>query len=56
MPSVWPLSGEVLSPYQTRRLKRFGDYALSLSSPEPFDIELVMPFPLEEQAHASVVA
>jgi hypothetical protein len=26
-----------LSPYQTRRLKRFGDYTLSMRSPEPLD-------------------
>jgi len=37
-----------LSPYQTRRLKRFGDYTLSMSSPDPFDSELVVPFPLED--------
>jgi hypothetical protein len=36
-----------LSPYQTRRVKRFGDYTLSLSPSEPFDAELLMPFPLE---------
>jgi Tn3 transposase DDE domain len=30
-----------LSPYQTRRLKRFGDYTLSMSSPDPFDTDLV---------------
>ena len=38
-----------LSPYQTRRLKRFGDYTLSLSAPEPFEPELLMPFPPDEQ-------
>ena len=43
-----------LSPYQTRRLKRFGDYTLSLSSPEPFDPELLMPFALDEQADVVV--
>jgi hypothetical protein len=37
-----------LSPYQTRRLKRFGDYTLSMSSPDPFETELVVPFPLED--------
>jgi hypothetical protein len=36
-----------LSPYQTRRLKRFGDYTLSMSSTDPFETELVVPFPLE---------
>ncbi len=36
-----------LSPYQTRRLKRFGDYTLSMSTPDPFDTDLVVPFPLE---------
>ena len=45
-----------LSPYQTRRLKRFGDYTLSLSSPEPFDPELLMPFSLDEQPETVVVA
>jgi hypothetical protein len=44
-----------LSPYQTRRLKRFGDYTLSLSAPEPFDADLLMPFPLDEQSEAGVV-
>jgi hypothetical protein len=36
-----------LSPYQTRR-QRFGDYTLSLSPPEPFDAELLMPFQLDQ--------
>ena len=45
-----------LSPYQTRRLKRFGDYTLSLSPPEPFDAELLMPFQLDEQPETVVVA
>jgi TnpA family transposase len=45
-----------LSPYQTRRLKRFGDYTLSLSSPEPFDAELAVPFALDEQPETGVVA
>ena len=35
-----------LSPYQTRRLKRFGKYTLSMSTPDPFETELVVPFPL----------
>jgi hypothetical protein len=39
-----------LSPYQIRRRKRFGDYTLSLSPPEPFDAELLVPFPLDEQS------
>jgi hypothetical protein len=43
-----------LSPYQTRRLKRFGDYTLSLSPPEPFDSELLVPFALDEQAETVV--
>ena len=29
-----------VSPYQTRRLKRFGDYALSMGSPDLFDTDL----------------
>ncbi len=45
-----------LSPYQTRRLKRFGDYTLSLNLPEPFDTELLMPFALDDQPDAEVVA
>jgi hypothetical protein len=45
-----------LSPYRTRRLKRFGDDTLSLSSPEPFDAELAMPFALDEQPETGVVA
>jgi hypothetical protein len=45
-----------LSPYQTRRLKRFGDCTLSLSPPEPFDPELLVPFPLEDQSETVVVA
>ena len=43
-----------LSPYQTRRLKRFGDYTLSLSAPQPFDSELLVPFALDEQAEIVV--
>ena len=45
-----------LSPYQTRHLKRFGDYAFTASAPEAFDGGLVTPFPLEvpdEQPAAS---
>ena len=38
------------------RLKRLGDYTLSLSPPEPFDAELLMPFPLDEQSETVVVA
>ncbi len=45
-----------LSPYQTRRLKRFGDYTLWLSPPEPFDAELLMPFQLDEQPETVIVA
>jgi hypothetical protein len=44
-----------LSPYQTRR-QRFGDYTLSLSPPEPFDAELLMPSQLDEQPETVVVA
>ena len=43
-----------LSPDQTRR-QRF-DYMLSLSPPEPFDAELLMPFQLDEQPETVVVA
>jgi TnpA family transposase len=45
-----------LSPYQTRRLKRFGDYTLSMSSPEPFDTDLVVPFPLEDAQESAATA
>jgi TnpA family transposase len=45
-----------LSPYQTRRLKRFGDYTLSSTAPEPFDPELLVPFPLDDQSETVVVA
>jgi TnpA family transposase len=45
-----------LSPYQTRGLKRFGDYTLSSTAPEPFDPELLVPFPLEDQSETVVVA
>ena len=34
----------VLSPYQTRHIKRFGDYILTPNTPEPFDGELVLAF------------
>ncbi len=36
-----------LSPYQTRHIKRFGDYVFTVTAPEPFDADLVTPFPLE---------
>ncbi len=39
-----------LSPYQTRRLKRFGDYILSAGPPEPFDGQLAAPFLLPAPA------
>ena len=58
-PLAWPDNRDdlaQLSPYQTRRLKRFGDYTLSLSPPEPFDAELLMPFQLDEQPETVVVA
>ena len=29
-----------LIPYQTRHIKRFGDYVSTVTSPEPFDGEL----------------
>ena len=45
-----------LSPYQTRRLKRFGDYTLSMSSPDPFDTDLVAPFPLEDAQESAATA
>src|SRR5579859_1165829 len=45
-----------LSPYQTRRLKRFGDYTLSMTSPDPFDTDLVVPFPLEDAQESSATA
>jgi len=44
-----------LSPHQTR-WQRFGDYTLSLSPPEPFDAELLMPLQLDEQPETVVVA
>jgi hypothetical protein len=34
-----------LSPYQTRQIKRFGDYVFAVTSPEPFDGELAMLVP-----------
>jgi hypothetical protein len=36
-----------LSPYQTRHIKRFGDYAFTVTAPEPFDADLITPLPLE---------
>jgi len=42
--------------YQTRRLKRFGDYTLSMTSPEPFDTDLVVPFPLEDAQESAATA
>jgi hypothetical protein len=36
-----------LSPYQTRHIKRFGDYVFTVTAPAPFDADLVTPFPLE---------
>jgi len=45
-----------LSPYQTRRLKRFGDYTLSLGAPDPFETDLVVPFPIEETAQPAATA
>ena len=45
-----------LSPYQTRRLKRFGDYSLSMGSPDPFDTALVVPFPLDDAQDSAATA
>jgi hypothetical protein len=45
-----------LSPYQTRRLKRFGDCTLSMGSPDPFDTDLVVPFPLDDAQEPSATA
>jgi hypothetical protein len=36
-----------LSPYQTRHIKRFGDYVFTVTAPEPFDADLITAFPLE---------
>jgi hypothetical protein len=38
------------------RLKRFGDYTLSMSSPDPFDTDLVVPFPLEDLQKSTAIA
>ena len=32
------------SPYQTRHIKRFGDYVFTVTAPEPFDADLITPF------------
>jgi TnpA family transposase len=45
-----------LSPYQTRRLKRFGDYTLSLGAPDPFETDLIVPFPIEETPQPAAIA
>jgi hypothetical protein len=37
-------------------LKRFGDYTLSITSPEPFDTGLVVPFPLEDVQESTAIA
>jgi len=41
-------------------LKRFGDYTLSMTSPDPspdpFDTDLVVPFPLEDAQESSATA
>ena len=31
-----------LSPYQTRHIKRFGDYTFTATAPEPFDGDLAV--------------
>jgi hypothetical protein len=45
-----------LSPYQTRRLKRFGDYTLSSGAPDPFETDLVVSFPLEDAQESAATA
>jgi len=37
-------------------LKRFGDYTLSMTSPDPFDTDLVVPFPLEDAQDSAATA
>jgi len=37
-------------------LKRFGDYTLSMTSPDPFDTDLVVPFPLEDAQASAATA
>jgi hypothetical protein len=37
-------------------LKRFGDYTLPMSSPDPFDTDLVVPFPLEDVQESTTSA
>jgi hypothetical protein len=37
-------------------LKWFGDYTLPMTSPEPFDTELVVPFPLEDAQESAATA
>jgi hypothetical protein len=34
------------SPYQTRHFKRLGDYVFTITTPEPFDGELVRLMPV----------
>ena len=45
-----------LSLYQTRTPKRFGDYTLSLGTPDPFETDLVVSFPVEETAQPAATA
>jgi hypothetical protein len=45
-----------LSPYRTRHLKRFGDYAFTTAAPAPFDGELVTPLPPEGPAERRVAS
>jgi TnpA family transposase len=45
-----------LSPYQTRRLKPFGDYTLSAGTPDPFETDLIVPFPLDDLEAATATA
>ena len=47
-PEGYPVKHEdlaTLGPYPTRHVKRFGDYAFTVTSPEPFDGELAMLVP-----------
>jgi hypothetical protein len=37
-------------------LKRFGDYSLSMSSPDPLETQLGVPFPLEDAPESAETA
>jgi Tn3 transposase DDE domain-containing protein len=48
LPDGFPVKHEdlaTLSPYQTRHIKRFGDYVFTVTAPEPFDGELALLVP-----------